>query len=64
MKEIKVNQGELLKELLRKNNSVEVLEVSTIKERNDELLVLEKILINKKLEIVIVSDTSGVVVVT
>lgn len=64
MKDIKINQGELLKELLRKNNSVEILEVSTIKETNEDALVLERILINGKLELIIVSDTSGVVVVT
>lgn len=58
-----MNQGEKLKELLKKYYSVETIETSTIQDDDGELLLLETCIVNGDIEVVIVSDNKQVVIV-
>lgn len=60
MRKLKVNQGEMLRQILAKNNDVKVIETSMI----GKDMVLETLLVNDELRLVIVSDTEEAVVVT
>ena len=58
-----MNQGEKLKELLKKYYSVETIETSTVQDDDGELLQLETCIVNGNIEVVIVSDNKQVVIV-
>lgn len=59
---MKKNQGEKLKKLLAKHNTIQTEELLLIPTEDGEDLVLETIIINKKLRITIVSDTKEAVI--
>lgn len=56
------NQGEEIKKLLAEHNEIQVEESTILPQDNGEDLILETIIINKKLRLIIVSDTKESVI--
>ena len=64
MKKLQINNGELLKQLLARNNDLQIVETSTIPLDDGDTMVLETVIENGKLRLIIVSDADESVVIT
>lgn len=64
MKKLRINHGELLKQLLKRNNDLQIVETSTIPMDDGDTMVLETVIVNGKLRLIIVSDADESVVIT
>lgn len=64
MKKLQINNGELLKQLLARNNDLQIVETSTIPLDDGDTMVLETVIVNGKLRLIIVSDADESVVIT
>ena len=64
MRKLQINNGELLKQLLAKNNKVRVIESSIIKCDDGNDMLLETVVVNETLQLIIVSDAGESVVIT
>ena len=64
MKKLRINHGELLKQLLKRNNDLQIVETSTIPMEDGDTMVLETVIVNGKLRLIIVSDADESVVIT
>ncbi len=58
-----MNQGEKLKDLLRRYYKVETIESSFITDEDGEKLLLETCKVNDDIELLIVSDNKGIIIV-
>ena len=64
MKKLRINHGELLKQLLARNNDLQIVETSTIPMDDGDTMVLETVIVNGTLQLIIVSDADESVVIT
>lgn len=64
MKKLRINNGELLKQLLARNNDLQIVETSTIPTGDGDTMVLETVIVNGTLQLIIVSDADESVVIT
>lgn len=64
MKKLQINNGELLKQLLARNNDLQIVETSTIPMDDGDTMVLETVIVNGTLQLIIVSDADESVVIT
>ena len=64
VRKLQINNGELLKQLLAKNNKVRVIESSIIKCDDGNDMLLETVVVNETLQLIIVSDAGESVVIT
>lgn len=64
MKKLQINNGELLKQLLARNNDLKIVETSTIPLDDGDTMVLETVIVNGTLRLIIVSDADESVVIT
>lgn len=64
MKKLQINNGELLKQLLARNNDLQIVETSTIPMDDGDTMVLETVIVNGTLRLIIVSDADESVVIT
>lgn len=64
MKKLQINNGELLKQLLARNNDLKIVETSTIPTGDGDTMVLETVIVNGTLRLIIVSDADESVVIT
>lgn len=64
MKKLQINNGELLKQLLKRNNDLKIVETSTIPMDDGDTMVLETVIVNGTLRLIIVSDANESVVIT
>ena len=58
-----MNQGEKLKDLLRRYYKVETIESSFITDEDGDKLLLETCKVNDDIELLIVSDNKGIIIV-